>query len=125
MSYSSAHGTQVEFLSSAGRTYLLYPGNTGIVKGSWRLDRTEETGVFNICFRYPSNSYNPATGQAGGGWECQIAGFYFAGLSEVVPGDLLGLSRRSAFPFVLSRGRTSVEALLHKLVQVTLDGGSN
>ncbi|MDB5530841.1 MAG: hypothetical protein JWR51_3944 [Devosia sp.] len=117
MSYDSAHGTQVEFIASTGRTYLLYPGNTVIVKGSWRLDRTEKSDVFNICFRYPSNSSNPATGNAGGDWECQIAGFYLGALREIIPGDQLGLSRGSEVPFVLSRARTNFTSLLRKLAQ--------
>ena len=70
-----------------------------------------------MCFRYPTNSYNPVTGQAGGNWECQIAGFYYAGLEEIVQGDPLGLSRRSEVPFVLSPAKATFAQLLRKLGQ--------
>lgn len=111
MSYDSGHGTQVEYLSRAGKTYLLYPGNTTVVQGEWRLSRTDQPDVFSMCFRYPSNSYNPATGQTGGMWECQPAGFYLRGLSEIQEGDGFGLSSASAVPFVLSPRRTTLSQL--------------
>ncbi len=111
MSHDSAHGTQVEYLSRAGKTYLLYPGNTTVVKGEWRLNRTDQPDVFSMCFRYPSNSYNPATGQTGGAWECQPAGFYLNGLSEMQQGDGFGLSRSSTVPFVLSHKKTTLSQL--------------
>jgi hypothetical protein len=112
MSYDSTHGTQVEYLSTTGSAYLLYPGNTTIVKGQWRLNRTDEQGVFNLCFRYPGNSYNPATGQAGGQWECQIAGFYYQSLAELKAGDFLGLARSSTPPFILSPKKTTIMELI-------------
>lgn len=112
MSYDSAHGTQVEYLSPNGSTHLLYPGNTVIVKGQWKLNRTDEQGVFDLCFRYPGNSYNPATGRPGGQWECQVAGFYYQGLSELKAGDFLGLARSSTPPFILSAKKTTIMELI-------------
>lgn len=115
MSYDRAHGTQVEFIARNGRTYLLYPGNAVIVKGEWKLNRTKKQNVFDMCFRYPSNTFNPATGQKGGGWECQAAGFYLGGMAEVKEGDVLGLSKSSAAPFELSRRKTSLSRLMRQL----------
>jgi hypothetical protein len=115
MSYDPGHGTQVEYIAPNGKTYLLYPGNKVIVHGSWKLERTPKPTVFSLCFKYPSNSYNPVTKQFGGSWECQIAGFYLRGIADHAKGDVLGLARSSAVPFVLSPGRTSLSALLGKL----------
>ncbi|MGV3650466.1 MAG: hypothetical protein ACO1OK_03515 [Devosia sp.] len=115
MSYDRGHGTQVEFIAGNGKTYLLYPGNRAIVRGEWKLDRTSTPNVFNMCFRYPTNSYNPVTGTRGGRWECQVAGFYFASLAEIVPGDVLGLARQQNVPFVLSRNKTSLARLIQKV----------
>lgn len=117
MSYDRQHGTQVEFIAKNGRTYLLYPGNKGIVRGEWKLNRTDKPKVFEMCFRYPSNSYNPATKQSGGSWECQAAGFYLGGLAEMNPGDVLGLSKSANVPFVLSKRKTTLAKLTRLLVK--------
>lgn len=115
MSYDRQHGTQVEYIAKNGRTYLLYPGNKGIVKGEWKLNRTDKPKVFEMCFRYPSNSYKPATKQSGGSWECQAAGFYLAGTSEHATGDVLRLSKSTNVPFVLSKRKTSLSKLTRLL----------
>lgn len=115
MSYDSAHGTQVEYIASNGKTYLLYPGNDAIVKGSWKLTTTDNPAVFNMCFKYPANTYNPSTGQTGGSWECQAAGFYLAGIKEHLDGDVLGLSKSTEVPFVLSKRKTTLSNLIRKL----------
>jgi hypothetical protein len=113
MSYDRGHGTQVEFIATNGRTYLLYPGNEVIVKGEWKLDPTDNPKVFNMCFRYPKNSYNPSTGQSGGKWECLAAGYYLGGMVETAAGDVLGLSK--GVPFVLSKRKTSLARLIRLL----------
>jgi hypothetical protein len=115
MSYDRGHGTQVEFIAPNGKTYLLYPANKAIMKGDWKLERTDKPGVFSLCFRYPGNSYNPVTRSRGGNWDCQLAGFYLTGLAEIVPGDVLGLSRRAQVPFVLARSKTTIANLVRKL----------
>src|SRR5690606_18542591 len=51
--YDRGHGTQVEYMAKNGKTYLLYPGNKVIVRGTWKLDRTDKPKVFNLCFKYP------------------------------------------------------------------------
>ena len=113
--YDRVHGTQVEYNGSNGKTYLLYPGNKVIVKGQWKLERTDNPSVFNMCFKYPANSYNPATNQSGGSWECQKAGFYLIGPIERAQGDVLGLAKGDAAPFILQKRKTSLKSLVRKL----------
>ena len=60
MTYDRGHGTQVEFIGKNGKTYLFYPGNTGIVHGAWKLTKTGKAHVYDMCFKYPSQSYNPS-----------------------------------------------------------------
>ena len=106
MTYDRGHGTQVEYLGKNGKTYLLYPGNTVIVRGEWKLVKTENPRVFDMCFRYPSNSYNPVTQQIGGAWECRPAGFYLRDIVDRQSGDVLGLAKRKQVPFVLAKRKT-------------------
>jgi hypothetical protein len=115
LSYDRAHGTQVEYLAKNSRTYLLYPGNQTIVQGSWKLIRTDNPNVFDMCFKYPANTFNPVTGQSGGNWDCKAAGFYMTGVAEHKDGDVLGLSRSAEVPFVLARKKASLASLIRKL----------
>jgi hypothetical protein len=115
VTYDPGHGTQVEFIAKNGRTYLLYPGNKIILQGEWKLNRTKKPKVFDLCFRYPENSYNPVTGDKGGSWSCQPAGFYLAVVVDHAKGDVLGLSKQQAVPFVLSKRKTTLANLLGKL----------
>jgi hypothetical protein len=112
MTYDRGHGTQVEYIAPNGKTHLFYPGNSVIVKGSWKLTKTKTPNVFDMCFRYPSNSYNPTNGQKGGAWECQPAGFYLRDVVETADGDVLGLAKRDAVPFVLSKKKTRFNSLI-------------
>jgi hypothetical protein len=112
--YDRGHGTQVEFMAKNGQTYLLYPGNKVVVRGSWKLERTDKPKVFNLCFKYPGNSYNPITKQSGGGWECRPAGFSLVDVVDSAEGDVLGLSRSKQVPFVLSKRKTRLAELVRK-----------
>ena len=112
MTYDTQHGTQVEYDAPNGKTYLLYPGNPVVVQGGWKLTKTDKPNVFDICYLYPANSYNPATHQPGGSWECQIAGLFLGRVKEFKPGDVLGLARSPKAPFVLSREPTTLGALM-------------
>lgn len=113
--YDRGHGTQVEYMARNGKTYLLYPGNKVVVRGNWKLDRTDEPKVFNLCFKYPGNSYNPVTGQAGGGWECRPAGFSLVDVVDSAEGDVLGLAKSEQVPFVLSKRKARLGDLLRKV----------
>ena len=41
MTYSSGHGTQVEYSAANGRTFLWYPGNTRTVLGEWKVEERD------------------------------------------------------------------------------------
>ncbi|RYE09344.1 MAG: hypothetical protein EOP22_09615 [Hyphomicrobiales bacterium] len=115
VTYDRHHGTQVEYIAKNGKSYLLYPGNETIVKGSWKLEKSENPNVFNLCFKYPANTFNPATGESGGNWECQAAGFYLTVVTDHADGDVLKLSKASAAPFVLAKRKASLASLIRKL----------
>lgn len=109
MSYSRDHGTQVAYLTANGRTFLWYPGNRVILSGRWKREGE------NVCFVYGENTYNPSTGTRGGNWECMPFNLYWRSVEQLMPGDILGLSRRTDAPFRLERGRTTLEKLLARV----------
>lgn len=101
LDYSVQHGTQVEYTAADGKAYLWYPGNRRVVTGEWKTI-TDKQGSGQICFRYPSSSYNPATGQPGGTWSCTRAADYIWGEEEYTRGDPFNLDS-GTMPFVLPR----------------------
>ncbi|WP_316356105.1 hypothetical protein [Devosia sp.] len=109
MIYDPQHGTQVEYLSQRGRTFLWYPGNDVVLDGRWKRDGDD------LCFQYGENTYNPATGQQGGGWECMPFALYAQAIGERAPGDVFGLAERNRVPFRLDRRRTTLEKLLGRV----------
>lgn len=111
--YDRGHGTQVEYMARNGKAHLFYPGNKKVLHGKWKLERTSNPKVFNLCFSYP-NSYNPVTGHSEG-WECQPAGFALTDVVDSVEGDALGLAKRDAVPFVLSKRKARLADLVRKV----------
>jgi hypothetical protein len=109
MTRDRSHGTQIEYVSPRGKTYLWYPGNAVILEGRWKLKGPD------ICFAYGANSYNPATGARGGGWECMPYKLHWGSIVERMPGDPLGLERRNKVPFKLSRTPTTLEKVLARV----------
>ncbi len=109
--YDSGHGTQVEYFGTDGRVFLWYPGNARILPGAWKIERGD------ICFAYRGTTYNPVTKVVStGNFQCRpFARFASEGTVESAPGDVLGLSRRTAAPFSLPRRRTSLQALAARL----------
>jgi hypothetical protein len=103
------HGTQIEYLTTNGKAFLWYPGNDVILEGRWKREGSE------MCFRYGENTYNPATGQQGGGWECMPFDIYWWVVEERMPGDIFGLATRGAAPFKLDPKRTTLEKLLARV----------
>lgn len=69
LSFSSAHGFQVNYLGTNGRAWLWYPGNSRGVPEEYRLQQVR--GIAAICWRHPGASYNPVTKQVGGEFACQ------------------------------------------------------
>jgi len=114
--FSSQHGTQVSFYAADGKTYLWYPGNSAVLAGLWKAtDETEVNGrparqgrapADYVCFKYPTNSYNPVTKRGGGTWNCARGGeLLYLDDRNVQEGDVYGLSSRGPVPFITQRGR--------------------
>jgi hypothetical protein len=95
MTYAAIHGTQISYSSSDGGSFLWYPGNTIVLEGKWDIRHG------SACFLYGTNTYNPATGIPGGNWECWPVRRLEGDTVELADGDIFGLSRRDAVPFVL------------------------
>lgn len=100
-SWSEEHGTQFEYLGNDGKAYLVYPGNTHVLKGQWTIIETR--GAADICFLYPSKSRNLITGELGGRWACQNGVAYLDRLDEVRENDLLYLTHLDKLPKTLPR----------------------
>ncbi len=66
-SFDPDHGYQVEYLSPDGRAYLWYTGSRKSVIGECK------THLYEVCYRYGSNTFNPQTLQRGGSWNCEYA----------------------------------------------------
>lgn len=115
MTYSSGHGTQVEYVAPDGRSFLWYPGNRTVLPGRWKLDiDADDPDDISLCQLYPSSSYNPVTHTYGGSWECEDARRSLSRTKETLNGDPFGLARRRKPPFVLSREQTSFAELLRR-----------
>jgi hypothetical protein len=125
-SHDSQHGNQVSFSASDGHTYLWYPGNAAVLKGEWRAceDRFgvtvkgAETVMIpfgKICFKFGPETYNPVTGSQGDKWECAAASKLEERIVEQRRGDVFGLAKRLAVPFVLAREKTTIDQLLAQM----------
>ena len=112
LTYDDVHGPQVAYHSADGRVFLWYPGNAQVLPGRYEL-RTADMGVtFNgfrmsdlprLCYKYGAGTFNPATGRAGGDWECLPEGMHHFGIRERMRGDPVRLSKRGPVPFVLPK----------------------
>jgi hypothetical protein len=111
LSYSRAHGNQVEHTSADGRAFLWYPGNARVLPGRWKVENGR------ICYAYEGVTLNPVTGAQGPGYECELLWRHEMVTVETVAGDPLGLSRRTEPPGVLPQhpGLQSVEQLRRSL----------
>lgn len=89
---SHAHGSQYEYFSPDGRTYLWYPSNRRIVQGEWK------SGFTRICFRYGPNTYNPVTKQDGGKWDCRKFWRWSLVVKDRFDGDPFGLAESPLVP---------------------------
>lgn len=67
LSFSKQHGFQVNYIAEGGKAWLWYPGNRRGVVEEWKLD----PGLNAVCWRHPSNTYNPVTKTKGGEFQCQ------------------------------------------------------
>lgn len=110
VSYDPFHGTQIEFHDPEGFAMLWYPGNTVIVPSYWKIDSTGYEP--EICYLYPSSSFNPVTEEFGGDWDCRGLEGSING-NDWYEGDPFNL-RSSALPFVLRRDGSSLEEIAIK-----------
>lgn len=111
MTHDRGHGTQIEYFDLNGRAYLWYPLNNEPVLANWKLN--DFGGKYDICFRYPSQSFNSIRNTTGGRWNCARMGFWAKDIVEVRSGDIFKLSS-GVLPHKLSRAKTSFEELLSK-----------
>lgn len=87
LSFSQAHGFQVNYLGTGGRAWLWYPGNRSGVPELWRV----KDGT-SICFSHPTNTYNPVTKQRGGSEQCSPLDLSRKLTISVLSGDPYNLS---------------------------------
>jgi hypothetical protein len=122
LSFSSQHGPQVAYARPDGAIFLWYPGNPVVLQGRWKV-RENVTDYMrggellrslksaDVCFQYGGNTYNPATEQRGGNFSCVPLRALQLVHREALPGDVFGLSRRPAPPFVLGREDATLAVL--------------
>lgn len=126
-SYNGFHGTQIEYTSSNGRAYLIYPGNTHIVSGRWkaRLTGNKSHDYVELCFKYGANTYNPSTGKLGGNWGCKSAAGPLRRNKEMYRGDILGLSGMLKLPAILPKRKNLYVTKVMKLFGIKGQRGRN
>ncbi|WP_146005655.1 hypothetical protein [Roseovarius mucosus] len=88
LSFSSAHGFQVNYIARNGNAWLWYPGNRAALKEEWMLDPQRNA----ICWRHPENSYNPVTKSRGGAFACSDLRFARKTIVSQLSGDAFNLS---------------------------------
>ena len=100
LSYSGAHGFQVNYLGPNGRAWLWYPRNQRGVPEEYKLETISDQKA--ICWRHPTNSYNPVTQTQGGNFACQRLDFTQRQIVAALPGDPFSL-RDGTVPYALDR----------------------
>lgn len=115
-------GSQVTYMSPAGRSYLWFPGNRVVLAGGWTIEETggyrpyagKPVSQMSVCFRYGANTENAFSGQRGG-TECIPAEAGIGLIQDSADGDIFGLSRTEVAPFVLPARRTTIRELQGRL----------
>ncbi|WP_288587154.1 hypothetical protein [uncultured Methylobacterium sp.] len=126
LTYDPSHGMQIEYSSTDGKVYLWYPGNQAILPGQWKAEPYYVEFVENgralrrvdeakVCFRYGPNTFNPATGHVGAGWQCAPLAELNRYQAQTASGDVFGLRTRTEVPFVLPRERMTLDALRSRI----------
>lgn len=100
LSFSRAHGFQVNYLAPQGRAWLWYPGNLRGVPEEYKKDVI--SGLQAICWRHPENSFNPVTRRSGGGFACENLSFAQKTIVAALPGDPFNL-KTGQVPYRLDR----------------------
>ncbi|OUD09986.1 hypothetical protein BVC71_00225 [Marivivens niveibacter] len=89
--YSTDHGTQVEYLAADGHAILWYPQRPIPWVGEWE----RRTG--QMCFRYLVET---TSGLAFSEWTCSNWNTYMRSVNELWQGDIFNLDTRSV-PFTI------------------------
>lgn len=100
LSFSQAHGYQVNYLGKNGRAWLWYPGNSVVVAEEWKRDTV--AGQKAVCWRHPAKSYNPVTKRYGGSFACQSLALSQRRIIARLKGDPFALSS-DKIPYRLSK----------------------
>jgi len=103
--YSKQHGTQMGYFSPDGWHYLVYPGNSRVLRSRWSIREGSIFGL-EICSRYDLATYNPATRDEldAGELECLSASLLLQGWQEVRDGDPMKLRNTNVLPQILPKG---------------------
>lgn len=112
--FSPGHGTQIEYFDDRGLSFLWYPGNRRPVPARWEIRRNSAGSRYEICFQYPSNSYNPLTHTRGGKLQCRDLGTYATRVSEFRDSDIFRLAT-GRVPHPLEKDETTFDELLAKI----------
>lgn len=100
LSFDHAHGFQVTYLGENGVSWLWYPGNDAAVPA--RFAQKTVGGIGAMCWRYPSNSFNPVTRTTGGVERCSATSILRKRTVSELKGDPFGLSHGKV-PYRLSK----------------------
>lgn len=100
LSFSHAHGYQVNYLGPDGKAWLWYPGNRHGVPELYRLATV--AGTSSICWKHPSDTYNPVTKQSGRRYACEPLTTAQRTQVAVLDGDPFNL-RSGGVPYRLDR----------------------
>lgn len=100
LSFDFSHGFQVNYLGPDGKAWLWYPGNRSGVPEDYKTDTI--AGNKAICWRHPSNSYNPVTKRSGGPFRCTELLLSQKRVVSELPGDPYSL-RSGKVPYILNR----------------------
>lgn len=100
LSFSRAHGFQVNFIGSNGRAWLWYPGNPKAIPETYKFETVN--GIEALCWRHPENSFNPVTQTTGGDFKCEPLDFARRTIIAELAGDRFDLAE-GAVPYRLER----------------------
>lgn len=100
LTFSAAHGFQVIYIGTNGRSWLWYPDNSRALPGRYRRDMV--SGQEALCWQYSSNTYNPVTQTQGGSFQCEPLLFAQRSVISQMLGDVFQLTS-TAVPYRLDR----------------------
>lgn len=87
LSFDFSHGYQVTFYETESRSWLWYPGNSEAIPADWKKEGDK------VCWRYPTNSYNPSTKELGGEYSCSSRISSLRTKVGILSGDVYDLAK--------------------------------